>query len=246
MDPPSPDSTISSASAFDELALDVPLPTDPLPVRPPFESPTWYRDTWLYAQALRDRIKARRQARAKVQGKVGITPWHQRTRLRGQRDRAIRHEFCRLGSHLPHRESRALLLPSPTCQQRKRWVDLAVAALRQLQVDGFTGVGVLRTLFERSIQPLKARAYPMFEYAGPTDLTRESEVELERTEVEVRMKAVLKNEVRINVGLANHPQPRSLTYNPPHDEGKKEANRAKAEQQRVEKREKERRKAAQA
>jgi hypothetical protein len=64
MDPPSPSSTISSASASDEVRPAVILPDCPLPPKPSIDSPTWYRDMKFYAEALRAGIEADRQARA--------------------------------------------------------------------------------------------------------------------------------------------------------------------------------------
>jgi hypothetical protein len=72
MDPPSPSSTISSASASDEVVPVVSFPNNPpLPVKPPIDSPTWYRDTKLYLEALKANIEADRQARA-LQGIYSI------------------------------------------------------------------------------------------------------------------------------------------------------------------------------
>jgi hypothetical protein len=65
MDPPSPSSTVSSASASDEVVPVVSLPISPsLPVKPSIDSPTWYRDMKLYAEALRTKIEADKRARA--------------------------------------------------------------------------------------------------------------------------------------------------------------------------------------
>jgi hypothetical protein len=64
MDPPSPSSTISSASASDEVVPVVSLPNSPLPTKPSIDSPTWYKDMKLYLEALKASIEADRQARA--------------------------------------------------------------------------------------------------------------------------------------------------------------------------------------
>jgi hypothetical protein len=67
MDPPSPSSTISSASASDEVVPTVSLPiSPPRPDKPSIDSSTWYRDMKLYAEALRVSIEADKQARASV------------------------------------------------------------------------------------------------------------------------------------------------------------------------------------
>src|SRR5579883_1432275 len=65
MDPPSLSSTISSASASDEVVPVVSFPIGPpLPAKPLIDSPTWYRDVKLYAEALRAGIEVKRRARA--------------------------------------------------------------------------------------------------------------------------------------------------------------------------------------
>ncbi|OEL37420.1 hypothetical protein BAE44_0001561, partial [Dichanthelium oligosanthes] len=52
---------------------------------------------------------------------------------------------------------------------------------------GLTGIKVLWTLFERRIQPLKARARPLFQYSGIGDLTRVSLEVLKPAEVRSRV-----------------------------------------------------------
>jgi hypothetical protein len=58
MDPPSPSSTVSSASASDEVVPVISLPISSLPPKPSIDSPTWYRDTKLYLEALKAKIEA--------------------------------------------------------------------------------------------------------------------------------------------------------------------------------------------
>ncbi|OEL29942.1 hypothetical protein BAE44_0009039 [Dichanthelium oligosanthes] len=65
----------------------------------------------------------------------------------------------------------------------------------------------------RRVQPLKARAYPLFQYAGTTDSACESEADLLRSEVKARMASVLNTGVNIEEALNNHPSPRSLVHN---------------------------------
>ncbi|OEL37744.1 hypothetical protein BAE44_0001237, partial [Dichanthelium oligosanthes] len=71
-----------------------------------------------------------------------------------------------------------------------------------------TGVRVMWTLFKRRIQPLKARARPLFQYSGPADPMCESLEELEPSEVRARVCAVIKKrltaeeEADLNLHLA--------------------------------------------
>ncbi|OEL23857.1 hypothetical protein BAE44_0015124, partial [Dichanthelium oligosanthes] len=66
----------------------------------------------------------------------------------------------------------------------------------------------------RRVQPLKARAHPLFQYAGATDPTRKLVADLPRSEVKARVVNVLKMGVDIKVALDNHPSPRCLAHNP--------------------------------
>ncbi|OEL27342.1 hypothetical protein BAE44_0011639 [Dichanthelium oligosanthes] len=88
--------------------------------------------------------------------------------------------------------------------ERRKWVNPAVAALKQLKNAGLTAVGLLWTFFERRVQPLKARTCPMFEYAGPADPTRESGMELTPVEVKARVRLVLKKSPNIKADLNVH------------------------------------------
>ncbi|OEL13894.1 hypothetical protein BAE44_0025087 [Dichanthelium oligosanthes] len=49
-----------------------------------------------------------------------------------------------------------------------------LALLKPLKDAGLTGVKVLWTFFERRVQPLTARAHPLFRYTGAGDSTRTS------------------------------------------------------------------------
>ncbi|OEL14228.1 hypothetical protein BAE44_0024753 [Dichanthelium oligosanthes] len=67
-----------------------------------------------------------------------------------------------------------------------------LALLKELKVTGLTGVKVLWTLFERRVQPLKARAHPLYRYTGDGDPTRTSPEVLAPTEVRSRVWTVIK------------------------------------------------------
>ncbi|OEL34246.1 hypothetical protein BAE44_0004735, partial [Dichanthelium oligosanthes] len=86
-----------------------------------------------------------------------------------------------------------------------------------LKAAGLTGVKVLWTFFERRVQPLKARAHPLFRYSGVGDPTRASPEVLEPTEVRSRVWTVIKrrqaadNEADLDyheAGQAPHPAAR--------------------------------------
>lgn len=51
-------------------------------------------------------------------------------------------------------------------------IDRLMVKIRGLQTAGLTGVDLITIWVWRRIQPLKARDHPMWEYSGPTDLTR--------------------------------------------------------------------------
>ncbi|OEL18746.1 hypothetical protein BAE44_0020235 [Dichanthelium oligosanthes] len=70
------------------------------------------------------------------------------------------------------------------------------------------GPGLCWTFFSLRILPLKARAYPMWEYSDRTNPIRESEEALPRSEVAVRVADVV-----VGDGVPvfdNHPRPLSL------------------------------------
>ncbi|OEL26742.1 hypothetical protein BAE44_0012237, partial [Dichanthelium oligosanthes] len=83
-----------------------------------------------------------------------------------------------------------------------------------------TGVKVLWTFFERRIQPLKARAHPMFQYTGAGDPTRISPDELAPVKVKSRVWAVIRRQEdlpKINrhaAGLAPNPAARHAEHDP--------------------------------
>ncbi|OEL12848.1 hypothetical protein BAE44_0026133 [Dichanthelium oligosanthes] len=98
--------------------------------------------------------------------------------------------------------------------EKKKWVVPAIDELKQLQQEGVTGVGLCCTFFMRRVQPLKARANPLFQYAGPTDPTRELEANLPWLEVKAWVVSMLKMGIDIVEALNNHPSPRSHAHNP--------------------------------
>ncbi|OEL34986.1 hypothetical protein BAE44_0003995 [Dichanthelium oligosanthes] len=102
-------------------------------------------------------------------------------------------------------------------KEKKKWVHPTVAELKQLQQAGVNGVGLCWTFLSRRVQPLKARAYPLFQYSGPTDPTHESEVELPQSERAARVASMLKMGVNVEASLNNHLPPRSFSHNPRND-----------------------------
>ncbi|OEL13236.1 hypothetical protein BAE44_0025745 [Dichanthelium oligosanthes] len=76
--------------------------------------------------------------------------------------------------------------------EKKACVHSMVKLLRQLKEASLTGVWVLWTFFERRVQPLAARARPLFRYAGDDDSTRTSREPLTPEEVRSRMWGVIK------------------------------------------------------
>ncbi|OEL27305.1 hypothetical protein BAE44_0011676 [Dichanthelium oligosanthes] len=76
--------------------------------------------------------------------------------------------------------------------EKKAWVHPMVELLRQLKKAGLTGVRVLWTFFERRVQPLAARAHPLFWYTGDDDSTRTSRELLTPEEVRSRVWAGIK------------------------------------------------------
>ncbi|OEL14343.1 hypothetical protein BAE44_0024638 [Dichanthelium oligosanthes] len=122
----------------------------------------------------------------------------------------------------------------------------------ELKVTGLTGVKVLWTLFERRVQPLKARAHPLYQYTGDGDPTRTSPEVLAPAELRSQVWMVIKllKDVeddtaeldRHQDGLAPEPAARreghdsftplrARVYYPPLPEGEdtRAANRAKNE-----------------
>ncbi|OEL13336.1 hypothetical protein BAE44_0025645 [Dichanthelium oligosanthes] len=76
--------------------------------------------------------------------------------------------------------------------EKKAWIWPMLVLLRELKDAGLTGVKVLWTFFERRLQPLMARARPLFRYAGADDLMRTSPESLMPVEVRSRVWAVIK------------------------------------------------------
>ncbi|OEL27231.1 hypothetical protein BAE44_0011750 [Dichanthelium oligosanthes] len=64
--------------------------------------------------------------------------------------------------------------------------------LKPLKDAGLTGVKVLWTFFERRVQPLAARAHPLFWYTGAGDSTRTSQEALTPAEVRSHVWVVIK------------------------------------------------------
>ncbi|OEL18749.1 hypothetical protein BAE44_0020232 [Dichanthelium oligosanthes] len=97
------------------------------------------------------------------------------------------------------------------------------ALLKPLKDAGLTRVKVLWTFFERRVQPLMARAHPLFRYTGAGDLTRTSREVLTPVEVRSRVWAVIKwakvddNVVELDrheAGLAPKPAARHEGHDP--------------------------------
>jgi len=65
--------------------------------------------------------------------------------------------------------------------------DLQVIAEKEVN-----GVDIIRTFLKRQVQPLQARAHPMFLYAGGHDPTRESAEELSRGDLDRVLRPLLK------------------------------------------------------
>ncbi|OEL36635.1 hypothetical protein BAE44_0002346 [Dichanthelium oligosanthes] len=76
--------------------------------------------------------------------------------------------------------------------EKKAWVRPMLKLLRLLKDAGLTGVRVLWTFFERRVQPLVARAHPLFRYTGAGDSTRTSWEPLTPVEVRSRVWAMIK------------------------------------------------------
>ncbi|OEL31531.1 hypothetical protein BAE44_0007450 [Dichanthelium oligosanthes] len=76
--------------------------------------------------------------------------------------------------------------------EKKAWVQPMLAELKRLKRAGLTGVRVLWTFFERRVQPLKARAHPLYRYTGVGDPMRLSRDELTPLEVRARVRAAIK------------------------------------------------------
>ncbi|OEL12745.1 hypothetical protein BAE44_0026236 [Dichanthelium oligosanthes] len=131
-----------------------------------------------------------------------------------------------------------------------------LALLKELKVAGLTGVKVLWTIFERRVQPLKARAHPLYQYTDDGDPTRMSPETLTPGEVRSRVWAVIKRSKDVeddNAELDRHqdglaPEPaarreghdpltplRARVYYPPLPEGEdtRAANREENERQRA-------------
>ncbi|OEL18626.1 hypothetical protein BAE44_0020355 [Dichanthelium oligosanthes] len=76
--------------------------------------------------------------------------------------------------------------------EKKVWVRPMLALLKPLKDAGLTGVKVRWTFFERRVQPLAARAHPLFRYTSADDPTRASQGVLAPGEVRSRVWAVIK------------------------------------------------------
>jgi hypothetical protein len=109
--------------------------------------------------------------------------------------------------------------------EKKAWVRPMLAELERLKQAGLTGVKVLWTFFERRVQPLKARAHPMFRYTGVGDPTRSSQDLLTPLEVRARVWAMIKRSKEVaedvaeldshQAGLALEPAARREGLDPP-------------------------------
>ncbi|OEL24228.1 hypothetical protein BAE44_0014753 [Dichanthelium oligosanthes] len=83
-------------------------------------------------------------------------------------------------------------------EEKRMWVELALTTLGPLKEAGLTGIKVLWTLFERRIQPLKARARPLFQYSGVGNPTRVSPEVLEPVEVRSRVWTMIKKKMTVD------------------------------------------------
>lgn len=69
-------------------------------------------------------------------------------------------------------------------------MDILVITLVALVRKGINGLDLLEVFFQRRIQPLQARAHPMWIYSGPSDATRMHPEELGMEAVEDKLKAI--------------------------------------------------------
>ncbi|OEL13361.1 hypothetical protein BAE44_0025620 [Dichanthelium oligosanthes] len=109
--------------------------------------------------------------------------------------------------------------------EKKAWIRPMLAELGQLKKAGLTGVKVLWTFFERRVQPLKARAHPLYRYTGNGNPTRSSRDVLAPVEVRARVWAAIKRAKdveddvaeldRHEAGLAPEPAARREGLDPP-------------------------------
>ena len=74
-------------------------------------------------------------------------------------------------------------------KEEKVDVDILVIALVSLVNHGINGLDLLEVFFQRRIQPLQARAHPMWQYSGPSDPTRTHPEELSEEAVANKLKA---------------------------------------------------------
>ncbi|OEL32584.1 hypothetical protein BAE44_0006397 [Dichanthelium oligosanthes] len=153
--------------------------------------------------------------------------------------------------------------------EKKAWVQTMVELVRQLKEAGLTGVRVLWTFFERRVQPLAARARPLFRYTGDDDSTRTSREPLTPEEVRSHVWAVIKRTKdtedditeldRLEAGDAPEPAAKRVGNDPPvplharlcypplpEDGDRRAANRAENERLRALSQEKKKRKAERA
>jgi hypothetical protein len=108
----------------------------------------------------------------------------------------------------------------PDEDERTRWSGPMRGLLRELKDAGLTGVRVMWTFFERRVQPLRARAHPLFRYTGVGDPTRMLPEELSPLEVRTHVWAVIRcPEITpelddLQAGLAIVPAARHAGYDP--------------------------------
>ena len=69
-------------------------------------------------------------------------------------------------------------------------VDILCSVLIGVVNAGVNGMDLLETFFSRRIQPLQARAHPMWLYEGPGDSTRVHPEDLTEKEVGAKIKAI--------------------------------------------------------
>ena len=114
--------------------------------------------------------------------------------------------------HLNHRVAqRASWRNVLTLEEREQTEDF-VTRITELKDTGLTGVQLSGIFLKRRVQPLQARAEPMWEYKGAVDTSRVRPDELSGTELDTFMRLIIKS-TAVDTSLAV--QPFSTTNPPP-------------------------------
>ncbi|OEL27809.1 hypothetical protein BAE44_0011172 [Dichanthelium oligosanthes] len=213
MDPPSPASSVTSASSADEMFV-VALHLEGPPLVPPLKySPRWHEETLSYLHALNAREEARMrdlefrgihrvdaegnvigvQLPAKFLDPIGVSTSERLLPTPSSMKSPAWHlEAITCAQALHDRLDAEDRAKGTNAEEKRMWVEPALVLLGPLKAAGLTGVKVLWTFFERRVQPLKARVHPLFRYFGIGDLTRVSPEVLEPAEVRSRVRTVIK------------------------------------------------------